>query len=257
MEKYIDIRKQIRNSESAFLKRLPGFIISVLTKIIRQKELNLLLNKYADLNTYDFLEVMLKEMNINLEVKGLENLPDQSKCFFVANHPFGIADGMILTYLVSRKYGDFRSIGNDVFLLIPPLRPIIAAINVFGTSQREYYRELEKVYNSDLPITHFPAGIVSRIVNGKVMDGPWLKSMISKSVSCNRDIVPLFFDGKNSRLFYSIFRIRKFLGIKLNIELMLLPNEFFNKKGKTINVHIGEMIPHTTFDKSKNQMEWA
>ncbi|MFC0877555.1 1-acyl-sn-glycerol-3-phosphate acyltransferase [Saccharicrinis sp. FJH2] len=257
MEQYINIKKEIRNSESAFLKKLPGFIITLITKIIKQKDLNLLLNKYGHLNAYDFLGAMLEEMQITIDVKGHENLPDHSKCFFVANHPFGVADGMILTYLVSRKYGEYRSIGNDVFLLIPPLKPTIAAINVFGTSQREYYRELDKVYNSELPITHFPAGIVSRVINGKVMDGPWHKSMITKSVSCQRNIVPLHFLGKNSQLFYSIYRIRKLLGIKLNIELMLLPREFFNKRGRTLTVQIGKMIPHTTFDKSRSHVEWA
>ncbi|MFB6319500.1 1-acyl-sn-glycerol-3-phosphate acyltransferase [Saccharicrinis sp. FJH54] len=257
MEQYIDIRKEIRNSESAFLKRLPGFIITLITKIIRQNEMNDLLNRFGHLKTYDFLDAMLKEMQIKIDVKGLENLPDKSKCFFVANHPFGVADGLILTYIVSGKYGEFRSIGNNVFLLIPPLRPIIAAINVFGTNGREYFKELDKVYHSELPITHFPAGIVSRVVNGKVMDDSWHKSMITKSVSCQRNIVPLFFDGKNSRLFYAIYRVRKFFGIKLNIELMLLPNEFFNKKGRTISVHIGHMIPYATFDKSKSQIEWA
>lgn len=257
MTNYIDIRKEISGSDSAFLKHLPGFIISILKKIIHQDEMNALLNKFADLSTAEFLNAMLKEMRIQVQIKGTENLPEQSKCFFVANHPFGIADGLILTHIVTEKYGEFRSIGNNVFLLIPQLRPAIAAVNVFGSERREYLKELDKVYCSELPITHFPAGIVSRTIKGKVQDSEWQKSMITKAVSCKRDIVPLFFDGKNSNLFYAIYRIRKAIGLNLNIELMLLPREFFNKKGKTITVSIGKKIPCTHFDKSKTPKEWT
>ncbi|MBP8781902.1 MAG: hypothetical protein KBH03_04580 [Paludibacteraceae bacterium] len=117
--------------------------------------------------------------------------------------------------------------------------------------------ELENLFESDSPITHFPAGVVSRIRNGKIEDKDWQKSFIKQSVKYNRPIVPFHFTGRNSYLFYIIYLIRSFLGIKLNIELMLLPYEIFNKKGKTIHVKIGKPIMPETFDNSKTSAEWA
>lgn len=253
----INVEAQIKKSNSALLKRLPHLIIKALAKITYQDEINRILMKYEEAVGVPFLPKILEELNIRVEIEGLENLPESGKCFFVANHPFGIADGLVLTYTIASKYGDFRAIGNEVFVLIPQLRPVIAAVNVFGTNPKEYLQSLDKVFNSEIPITHFPAGKVSRIRSWKVRDSKWHKSFVSKSVSCKRDVVPLYFYGQNSNLFYAVFIIRKVLGIKANLELALLPHELFNKRNKTIRVKIGKPISHQTFDKSKSHQEWA
>jgi putative hemolysin len=253
----INIEAQIKKSNSSFLKKLPRFIIKGITKIVYQDEINRLLTKYEDTTGIEFLGKILAELNIRAEVEGLENLPESGKCFFVANHPFGIADGLILTHTIISKYGDFRAIGNEVFVLIPQLKPFIAAVNVFGTNPREYIQNLDSVFNSDVPITHFPAGRVSRIKKWKVMDNEWQKSFVAKSGICQRDIIPFCFYGRNSNLFYAVFLIRKALGIKANLELALLPHELFNKRNKTIKVRIGKPISHQTFDKSKSHQEWT
>ena len=254
---FINIEYQIRNSKSALLKKLPRFVIKGLARITYQDEINRILTKYEDMVGVDFLPGILEELNIQIEVEGLENLPESGKCFFVANHPFGIADGLVLTHTIATKYGDFKAIGNEVFVLIPQLRPLIAAVNVFGTNSKEYLQTLDLVFNSEIPITHFPAGRVSRIERWNVRDIPWHKSFVSKSVSCKRDVVPFYFYGRNSNLFYAIFTLRKALGIKANLELALLPYELFNKRNKTIRVKVGQPIPYQTFDKSKSHQNWT
>ena len=238
--KYIDIAKIIAGSDSKLLKKLPGFIVKIVARIVKEKELNYYLNKFSDFNGVDFLPKVLEELNLNLIIEGKENLPDNSRCFFAANHPFGIVDGLILTHTVSQKYGTLKAIGNDAFMFVPQLRPLIAAVNVFGRSPKEYFKALDETYNSDIAITHFPAGLVSRRFHGKVQDSPWQKSFITKAISSKRDIVPFYFYGRNSNLFYAIFMVRSFLRIKANIELMLLPSELFNKKNATIRVKIGK-----------------
>lgn len=253
----INIKSQIKNSNSKILLRLPEFVIRILEKVVQQDKMNYLLDKYSKDVGVDFLSVMLKEMNITVKVEGLDNLPDNGKCFFVANHAYGIADGLILTSIITNKYGSFKAIGNEVFMLIPQLRPLIAAVNVFGSNRREYLTELDKVFKSNIPITHFPAGLVSRVVNFKVMDSEWHKSFITKSIECERDIVPIFFYGRNSMLFYSIFMVRKAIGIKSNLELALLPHEFFNKKNKTIRVKIGKPISHLNLDPNMKHHDTA
>lgn len=239
------------------LRQMPGFIITILEKIVHQDDLNKMLSKFSSNVGISFLPKILEEMNIKVEVEGLDNLPECGKCFFVANHPYGIADGLVLTSIVSGKYGEFKAIGNDVFILIPQLKPLIAAVNVFGKNNREYIMELDKVYNSEIPITHFPAGLVSRIKRFRVMDSEWQKSFISKSIECKRDIVPLYFHGRNSTLFYTVFLLRKSLGIKATLELALLPHEFFNKRNKTIKVTIGKPIRHDSFNKEFSALKNA
>ena len=255
--KYIDISKIIRESKSELLKKLPGFVVSVISLIVKEDELNQVLNKYSDVIGVEFLSKIIEEFNLNVEIDGIENLPVSGRCFFASNHPFGIIDGLVLTHTVSQKYGSLKAIGNEAFMFIPQLRPLIAAVNVFGRSSKDYLKALDDTYDSDVALTHFPAGLVSRRFNGKVQDSEWQKSFITKAVSSKRDIVPFYFYGRNSRLFYMIHATRLMLGIKLNIELMMLPREMFRKKNTVIRVKIGKPIPHSVFDNSKTHREWA
>ena len=254
---YININKQIKESSSKFLKKLPCFFVNWIKIIIRQDELNFILAKYSKYEGVRFLAKIVKELNIKVEIEGIENLPDNGRCFFVANHPFGFVDGLILTSTVANKYGDFKAIGNNVFMLIPHLKGNIAAVNVFGTNSREYVLELDRVFNSDIPITHFPAGLVSRIKKGKVEDSDWQKGFIKKEVANQRNVVPFYFFGRNSLLFYFIYITRKTFGISKTLELVLLPHELFNKRNKTIRVKIGKPISYSTFDMSRTHYDWA
>ena len=256
-KKHIDLARTIEEGNSKFLKSLPHFVVDRLIKIIRQNEINHIINKYEAYPAAEFLPRIIEEFNLKLEIEGKENLPENGKCFFVANHPFGLLDGLVLTYIVSQKYGSLKAIANDSFMFIPQLRPYVAAVNVFGKSSRDYLNAINETYNSSEPITHFPAGIVSRLVRGKVRDLPWKKSFISKAVSSERDVVPIYFSGRNSRLFYAIFLFRKIFGIKMVIELMLLPGEIFRKKNSTVKVIIGKAISYKVFDNSKSSMDWA
>ena len=257
MTKYIDIEKAIKERDKGFLKHLPLWIIRILSKIVHEEEINIILNKYSHLKGHEFLTALQNEFKIAIEAEGLENLPENKKCFFAANHPFGFADGLVLTSIVSGKYGTLKAIANDSFRFIPQLSEFVVAVNVFDGSSKSYLKAIEETYGMDVAITHFPAGIVSRFRDGKIQDLPWQKSFITKAVAHKRDIVPFHFHGTNSKLFYRINSIRKVFGIKANIELMLLPHEIFLKKGKTIRVTIGKPISWETFDKSKSAYDWA
>jgi putative hemolysin len=255
--KYIDIAKIIDESNSKLLNKLPGFAVKWIAKIIREDEINRILVKYSDCTGLNFLINIIEEFNLKLEIEGEENLPENGKCFFVANHPFGVIDGLVLTFIVFKKYGTLKAIANDAFMFVPQLRPLIAAVNVFGYSSKEYVKALNDTYNLEIPITHFPAGEVSRLNNGKVQDSAWQKSFIAKANSSKRDIVPFYFYGKNSHLFYMVFMIRQWFGIKINIELLLLPREMFKKRNKTIKVKIGKPIPYHMFTKHLSYFDWA
>ncbi len=255
--KYIDIEKGINDSSSKLLKRLPRFIVKLIIRIVKQEEINEILTRYSENIGVDFLEKMLVEFNLTLIIEGKENLPENGRCFFVSNHPFGIIDGLVLTHTISQKYGTLKAIGNDSFKYVPHLKPLIAAVNSYGISSKEYISALEDVFDSDTAITHFPAGEVSRLYKFRVQDCKWQKSMITKAISKKRDIVPIHMYGRNSRLFYSIGFIRMLLFLKLNLELMLLPSEMLKKKNATIKVRIGKPIPYQTFDSSHNHWDWA
>lgn len=253
----INIAQIIKSSNSKFLKVLPNFIIKIITIIFKQNALNKLFNDNAEYIGVDFPPKVVEYLNINAEVEGKENLPDNGKCFFVANHPFGFLDGIILAAIVGEKYGDLKIIGNDSLNHIESLSPIITDVNVFGGNSRQYITELEKLYTSDTPIVSFPAGLVSRIRKRKIQDVEWKKSFIKKAIENQRDIVPVKFYGRNSILFYTIFLVRQIFKINASIELSLLPREMFRKRNKTIKVKIAKSISYKEFNKASTHYEYA
>jgi putative hemolysin len=134
---------------------------------------------------------------------------------------------------------------------------IFLPVNKHGGQAREAVKQLEETYASDSQILYFPAGLCSRKKRGIICDLEWQKSFISKAVQHRRDVIPCYFSGRNSDFFYNLSNIRKFLGIKANIEMLYLPDEMFRQQGKNITLVFGKVIPWQTFDNSKTPKEWS
>lgn len=122
---------------------------------------------------------------------------------------------------------------------------------------RENARIMTEMYESDDNLVTFPAGICSRKIKGVICDLEWKKNFITKSIEYKRDVVPMYFEGTNSRFFYNLANLRKLLGVKFNIEMMYLADEMFKQRGKHFTIKIGKVIPWQTFDRSKTHWEWA
>jgi len=255
--KYIDLEKEIKEGNIKALKRLPKFMINIIKRIIYEDKINDILDKCQGLEGVSFQNKLIEIFNIKLEVIGIENMPKDSRNIFFANHPFGVMDGMIISKIVLDHYGNFKGIGNDAFKFVPNLKPYVAVVNAYGQTSKDGITELENVFKSDVAVTHFPAGEVSRHYKRKIQDREWRKSLVSRAVAHKRNLVPFYFYGRNSRLFYAINLLRRAIFIKLNIELALLPHEMFNKRNKTIKVKIAKPIPYSTFSKKHSPKVWT
>jgi hypothetical protein len=146
---------------------------------------------------------------------------------------------------------------NELFNFIPNLHPVILGVNVFGTNTRDTVEKFNQLFESDNQIMIFPAGIVSRRKKGVISDPPWQKTFITKAIQFNRDIIPVFIEGRNSNLFYTVDRLRKFLGIKMSLEIILLPREMHKQRNSTVTLNFNKTIPCTTFSADKTHAEWA
>ena len=119
---------------------------------------------------------------------------------------------------------------------------------------------LEELFATDHAVCVFPAGLVSRKINGRVTDLEWKKTFITLSKEHNRTIVPVFIDGELSNFFYRLANFRKKIGIKANIEMFYLSNEFYKLRGKTITIKIGNPVPYDSLPKEltqRKQTEWV
>jgi len=253
----IDVKKVLHDKNPALARMVPGFLISYLKRIIHQEELNEFLGKYGNLKDAEFIGAGLKYLNTNYTVTGAEKLPHDGRYIFVSNHPLGGLDGLVFIFEMSKIYKNIKFPVNDILLNIENLSGIFLPVNKHGSQGREAARKIEEAYASDGQILYFPAGLCSRKRKGAITDLEWQKSFITKAVAHKRDIVPVYFSGRNSNFFYNLAKLRSFLGIRANIEMLYLPDEMFRQSEKRIDMVIGEPISWQTFDKSKTAPEWA
>ena len=254
----IDIEKVIRDKNPALAKRMPRFLIQFIKRLIHQDEINAFLRKYHNYRGIDFVKAVIDEFGIQSVIVNKDHLPRSGRYLFVANHPMGGIESMGFMKLVYDVFPEqIRFPVNDILLNLKNFDPIFVPINKFGAQTKEGIRRYNEVYASDYQVLYYPAGLVSRKINGKIMDLEWKKTFIQKAVQFKRDVVPIYIDAQNSKRFYRVASWRKALGIKAGIETFLLPDEFYRARNKTIRYIVGKPISYTIFDKQKKPKEWA
>ncbi len=255
---YIDLDKVIKNRKSVLLQRLPQFIINYIKKVIHQDDLNDALRTIGNRQGSEFIKAGLEYMQVSFTVKGIENVPKNGKYVFASNHPLGGIDGLIFMSSVSKNFGLTKIIANDLLMNIKNMRSLFVGVNKHGANSREAIQLFDEQFASpEMQIAVFPAGLISRRIKGKVVDLEWKKTFLKKAIQHQRDIVPVFINGRVSNFFYNLSNIRKFLHIKSNIEMFYLPDELFKQRGKTYEISFGKPIPISVFDHRFSHHQWA
>jgi putative hemolysin len=199
----------------------------------------------------DFWEVMAERYRLRLSVTDadLARIPREGPVVVVANHPFGILDGLVMGRILSQARGDFRIIANHVFHKAQDLRHVILPIDFTETraalaaNLRTRQTALDYLARGGC-IGVFPGGTVSTSARpfGHAMDPAW-KTFTAKMIQRARPaVVPVFFDGQNSRLFQLASRVNP------TLRLALLINEFDRHVGGEVRVTIGEPLPPAEID---------
>lgn len=256
-EKFIDIVKVIRGKNPKLIKWMPGFLISYVKRIVHEEEVNHIMNKHGHLKELDFVDALISEFGMEIEIKGEENIPIKSSVIFASNHPLGALDGIVLMHVIGKFRKDLRFLVNDILLNIPHFGKLFVPINKHGGHGRVGAEILETTYASDNAIIIFPAGLVSRKQEFGIKDLEWKKSFVNKARKYKKDVVPIYMEGQNSSFFYNLAMLRKKVGIKANIEMFYLADEMFGQKNKKVVVHIGKPISYEYFDDSKTDKYWA
>jgi 1-acyl-sn-glycerol-3-phosphate acyltransferase len=255
----IDIHEVLRTKAPGVYRKIPNFLINLFIKFLCLDKLNIFLSDNSEYSGVDLMHQATLFFNVKLQIKGEENIPGfDHKCLFASNHPLGGLDGVCLSAFLGKKYGKrIVYLVNDILYFIKPLQNIFVPINKHGAQGRGAAIILNESFASENQIITFPAGLCSRKTKGKICDTEWKKMFITKAVESRRDIVPVYFEAKNSNIFYTIANIRKRLRLKFNIEMLFLPREMFKAQDSTFTIYFGQPISWKTFDSSKTPQQWA
>lgn len=158
----------------------------------------------------DFWQVMAHRYNLRLDLQGssLDSIPRTGPLVAVANHPFGILDGLVMGGVLSQTRGDFRILANRVFRRAEALDDVILPVSFDGTRAAQATnietrkRAIDYLHNGGA-IGIFPGGTVSTAPRpfGRAMDPRWRTFTARLIAKSQASVVPIYFDGTNSRLF--------------------------------------------------------
>jgi putative hemolysin len=199
----------------------------------------------------DFWEVMVERYGLGLDIVGgsLENIPREGPLIVIANHPYGILDGLMLGHILARARGDFRILAHHVFRKAEDINRIILPISFDDTKEARALniatrKDALRFLSDGGAIGIFPGGTVSTAARpfGQPMDPGWRSftaRMISKSKAT---VVPVYFDGHNSRLFQMMSHVHT------TLRMGLLIKEFRARIDTPVRVVIGEPIPRAALE---------
>jgi 1-acyl-sn-glycerol-3-phosphate acyltransferase len=255
--KVIDVELALQEKIPDIYKKIPGVLIRLMEKVIRQADMNRMIHESSHLNGIPLVDWVLDQFGVNIVVKGKKLIPKKGRYIYPANHPIGGLDGLAIVSVVAKIHPLIKFVANDLLRVIKGFDSISLYIARFGQINRRNDILINKTLASEAQLLVQPAGTVSKRNPVKISDLAWNKFFIHKAIQYKRDVIPIHVQARNSRLFYNIASFRKIFRIKSNLEMFLLPREMFNKSGKTITITFGIPIAYKTFDDSRTHLEWA
>lgn len=195
----------------------------------------------------DFWQVMVERYGLSLEIVGgsLANIPATGPLVVVSNHPYGILDGLMLGHILSAtRNRDFRILAHRVFCKAEDLDRVILPISFDETkeavAQNIETRKLALRYLAGGgAIGVFPGGTVSTSAKpfSAPLDPIWRSFTAKMIAKSEAQVVPIFFEGANSRL----FQVASHLHTTLRMALLI--KEFKRRTDEPVRVVIGEPMP--------------
>lgn len=239
-----DLRKilKIKDDEGEWLVTSFKFFFGI-------DKLNQLYNENLTLSGLDFIDSVINKLGIRYTVpeEFEKRIPVKGPFIITANHPLGGLDGLLLLRLICRIRPDFKLQGNFLVQHIEAIKDFILPVNPFENykSAHSSYKGIKGAYQhlkegGSLGI--FPAGEVSsyQFKEFKITDRQWQKSSIRFIKTAGVPVIPVYFHGFNSTLFYLLGQIHPLL------RTAKLPSEILNKSKQNIEIEIRKPIPAKT-----------
>ncbi len=193
----------------------------------------------------DFWQVMVERYGLSLDIAagGLHAIPREGPLVLVANHPFGILDGLMMGHILAQVRGDFRIMAHEVFRRAPDIERFILPIS-FDETRDGIARNLATrraaldYLGQGGAIGIFPGGTVSTGATpmARPMDPSWRAFTARMVARSDASVVPVYFDGHNSRLFQWLSHAHP------TLRMGLLIQQFRRRIGQPVRVCIGQPI---------------
>ena len=236
-------------------------IIKTIERVTGKKKLEMLYSQYStkenDPRTFwsDVLEIM--EIKVTNKSKNKLIIPNDGSLIVIANHPFGIIDGLILCSLVSQVRGDFKIMTHETLKFLPQLEKYILPVDFSASDKGSIKKNLETGIKARQHLEKkgvliiFPSGSVSTAKNLKseARDDEWKTFPAKLAHQTKSNILPIYFDGKNGFLFHLFASKIKSSTLKYSSYI----HETRKKIGKEIIIYVGGIVEYPSIAHIKDR----
>jgi putative hemolysin len=243
-------KELIKLDEFRKVAHLTGFggggTARLLMQLLQLKKINKYYSRMSGKNADDFLDTVISVLELKFEINEdeLKRIPTSGAFISVSNHPFGGVDGILLLKVLTKIRPDYKLMANFLLQRFDPIQDFFIPVNPFESHKNAvssfsgFKNAIIHVQNGQ-PMGIFPAGEVAAL-NPETMiiqDREWQYPALKFIKKAHVPVVPIYFDGSNSKLFHLLGIIHPML------RTAKLPSELFNKKNKMIRIRIGNPIP--------------
>jgi len=234
---------------------LPGR--PVIEKMLGLSRLDLFYGRVAsDDNSEPFIERTLRQLGVGVHVsqEDIARVPASGPVVVVANHPFGMVEGLVLAGVLERVRADIRTMANHLLAAMPEIRERMIMVDPFDrpdSARRNLAglrAALEWLHGGGM-LVMFPAGEVSHIDFSRrgITDPEWSDSAVRLAAKSGAPILPVRFTGNNSALFHMLGLVHP------TLRTAMLPHEFWNKRGRTVSMRIGQPVDQELLSRFDNE----
>ncbi len=228
---------------------LQRVVIQAIEKMGGQRKLKKLYAQHqksvADGENFFSAALRLLKMNVEFDAAALAQTPATGPVLFISNHPYGVLDGITLTWLATKIRPDTKVLANDVLCQAPEAAANLLPVAFAPTREaRETNVQSRRAAQAWLRNGHavgiFPGGGVStseKPLNGPAVDLPWAPFTAKLLRMSKATVIPVFFVGQNSRL----FQLASHLSLTLRLSMVF--RETARRIGTKLKVRIGNPIP--------------
>lgn len=214
----------------------------LLDRLLGYDKICVLARAFRDMQAHEIMSVMTRMLARDLAVIGIENVPTRGPALIVANHPTGIADGVILHKLIAARRPDvFYFANHDILRVLPQMAEMIAPVE-WRPEKRSHAKTRETMtFARDAIDTGrlgviFPSGRLAKRRGLGLHERPWMASAAMIARKFDLSVVPVRLSARNSLLFYG------FDAIHPTLRDITLFHETLNKHRQPYGVTIGTPI---------------
>lgn len=238
---------------------LGTFLAWVLMKVTRISAINSHYDTIAHLDCEAYAQAILEHYEIDYEIpeEEFKRLPKEGAYITVSNHPLGGIDGILLMRLMLPMRKDYKIMANFLLERMVPLAPYVLPVNPFeehkgARSSISGFKKAFQHLKDGHPLGIFPAGEVSTHKEGKlIVDRPWEEAAMKLVRKAQVPVVPIYFHGRNSKLFY---RMAKWNPI---FRTAMIPSQVLSQRNRPLKVRIGQPISVQIQDEQESLEEFT